>query len=125
MEDILKQLGITEEELRGSPSKQAQTPSAPTTFLIKNAIFLTPVAITSLLMGFFGTLAMAKRKDTEAFQKGLLSASAGQESGGSLAMRALGRGSLWAVGGTALIAATVYAAYPKLIDEQKSKSKSE
>ncbi|KAI1286705.1 Transmembrane protein [Halotydeus destructor] len=63
-------------------------------------IFLTSVAGGAALFGFGMTLAMAKRKDPNFFSKGLFgNTKEVPESGGSLALRALGWGTFYAVSG--------------------------
>lgn len=122
MEDLLKQLGVTEKEMNSNPSNSSN--HRPILTPMTSAMFLTPLALTSMLFGFFGSLALAKRKNAKDFEQGLLSSAAGHESGASLAMRALGRGSMYAVGGSALIGTIMYFAYPTLFPVGPAKSKS-
>lgn len=68
----------------------------------KEIAFFTCIAGMSVLGGFATTVAMAKKKDPGWFAKGLAATREVHESGGSLAMRALARGSLYAVGGFTL-----------------------
>jgi hypothetical protein len=114
MEDLLKQLGVTEQEMMANPSNAKPSILTPTT----SALLLTPLALTSMMFGFFGTLALAKRKNAKDFEQGLLSAGAGQESGFSLASRALLRGSCYAIGGSALVGAILYVACPTLFSKK-------
>ncbi len=81
-------------------------------FRLKATLFLSSIAGMGCIMGFGSALAMAKKKDPEYFDKGVVpspSASANgtsralHESGVSLAWRALKWGTLWAVGGCGLI----------------------
>ncbi|XP_049941787.1 transmembrane protein 242 isoform X3 [Schistocerca serialis cubense] len=62
-------------------------------FKAKAAAFLATVGSISALIGFGSTLALVKRKDPANFDKGL------EETGVSLAIRALGRGTLYAFAG--------------------------
>ncbi|PVD28450.1 hypothetical protein C0Q70_11038 [Pomacea canaliculata] len=62
----------------------------------------------SILGGFGMTIAMAKRKDPHMFVKGLLPSREVPESGGSLAMRALGWGTLYSVAGVGSICFVVW-----------------
>ncbi|RWR98697.1 Transmembrane protein 242-like protein, partial [Dinothrombium tinctorium] len=73
--------------------------------------FLSSVAGISTLFGFGLTVAVAKKKDPQYFAKGLQMASKNiPESGGALAMRALGYGSLYAVTGFSVFCFVVWKA---------------
>ncbi|XP_015903600.2 transmembrane protein 242 isoform X2 [Parasteatoda tepidariorum] len=61
--------------------------------------FLLTVTGVSVVGGFGMALAMAKKKDPVYFLKGMMATKELPESGGSLAMRALGWGTLYAVTG--------------------------
>ena len=61
-------------------------------FRAKAAAYLATVGAISTLIGFGGSLALVKRKDPANFDQGL-------ETGVSLALRALGRGTLYAFAG--------------------------
>ncbi|XP_042221053.1 transmembrane protein 242-like, partial [Homarus americanus] len=68
-------------------------------FKYQSAAFLTGIAGVSLLGGFGMTLGMAKKKDPEMFNKGIIGTRELREAGGALALRALGWGTLYAVAG--------------------------
>jgi hypothetical protein len=61
----------------------------------------------STMIGFSSTVMSAKKKDPEFFSKGLLpqggSGKVAQEAGAALAMRALGWGTFYAVGGCGIL----------------------
>ena len=58
--------------------------------------------------GFGMTLGMAKKKDPNMFNKGMIGARELQEAGGSLALRALGWGSLYAIAGFSVLCLSVW-----------------
>ncbi|KAK7108211.1 hypothetical protein V1264_015987 [Littorina saxatilis] len=60
---------------------------------------MATVASFSILGGFGMTIAMAKKKDPSMFTKGLFPTHELPESGGNLALRALGWGTFYAVAG--------------------------
>ncbi|KAG0710063.1 Transmembrane protein 242 [Chionoecetes opilio] len=72
------------------------------------AAFLTGVAGVSMLGGFGMTLGMVKKKDPNMFNKGMMGAREVHEAGGALALRALGRGSLYAVAGFSVFCLSVW-----------------
>jgi len=90
----------------GPPSGSELSPPAPKTIsrplwksVSTEILFFSLIAGMSVMGGFGMTLTMAKKRDPNWFTKGLVASKEISESGGSLALRALGLGSLYAVGG--------------------------
>ncbi|RZC40999.1 DUF1358 domain containing protein [Asbolus verrucosus] len=65
-------------------------------FKLKAGIFLAAVSGISAIAGFGATVAAAKRQDPKYFDKGMVGSIHVKETGASLALRALGWGTLYA-----------------------------
>ncbi|CAG0911035.1 unnamed protein product [Cyprideis torosa] len=114
-----------------SSSESSQKPTISSTKSnVLSATFLLGVGFMSMLGGFAGALAMAKKSDPRAFNDGLLpiseepqpsepsrvgaklkissTAKVPLESGASLAVRALGWGSLYAVSAVSLLSFAIW-----------------
>ncbi|XP_044266287.1 transmembrane protein 242 [Tribolium madens] len=72
-------------------------------FKLKAGIFLAGVSGISALVGFGATLAAAKKQDPKFFGKGMEGSRTMGETGASLALRALGWGTLYAVTGCGVL----------------------
>ncbi|XP_064594801.1 transmembrane protein 242-like [Liolophura sinensis] len=76
--------------------------------VVVGGMYLTTVTGFSLLFGFGMTVMMAKKRDPTMFTKSLLGSREIPESGGALALRALGWGTLYSVTGVGLLSLLVW-----------------
>ena len=92
-----------------------ETKIMTTGYKIKAGLFLATAGGIGLLAGFSGALAAAKKQDPQSFDQGLVGDAKLQskqrllhESGAKLASRALGYGTLYAVGGFGILVMSLW-----------------
>ncbi|CAB3371411.1 Hypothetical predicted protein [Cloeon dipterum] len=94
-------------ENRADKISESKVKEKDDNFRLKAGIFLGSVCGMSALVGFSSTLAAAKKRDPDFFDKGLTSQTVGKrvvhEAGPALAMRALGWGTFYAVTGCGIL----------------------
>ena len=91
-------------------SKPAGEPNAdkPLTSMLPTNLTLLTLSGASVLLGFFGALAFAKKREGATLDKALLPRRGMSESGTKLAFRALGWGTFYAVSGFAVVTYGLY-----------------
>lgn len=99
MDDSNKESFIVENSRADGMTQAERDPK----FAFKATAFLAGVAGVSALIGFGGTLSYTKKKDPTFFDKGVTLGPSLSESGAALALRALGWGTVWAVGGCGIL----------------------
>ncbi|XP_003746860.1 transmembrane protein 242 [Galendromus occidentalis] len=91
-------------------SSPGRTDEKPSSTRWPEILFMSTLAGFSMLLGFSATLAKTKKDCPKDFTKGMMASAELPESGTALAMRALGRGTLYAVGGFSIFCFAVWKA---------------
>lgn len=105
-DELFKSLGI---DLK-PPTKSAEPENkvATMTNMLSSNLALLSLTGVSVVAGFFGALAFAKRREGATLDKALLPRRGMSESGTKLAFRALGYGTLYAVSGFSVVTYGLY-----------------
>lgn len=77
-------------------------------YLFLAGFFLASIGGISAIIGFGATLASAKKQDPTYFNKGMIGSLEMRETGASLALRALGWGTIYAVTGCGVLFYTIW-----------------
>lgn len=100
-EEFFKSIGI---EIDGSDKKKELKKDS----YLPSSVALLTLTGTSIVLGFFGTLALAKKRDGASLDKALLPRRGMSESGVKLAFRALGWGTFYALSGFSIVSFGIY-----------------
>ena len=101
-DEFLKSIGIDTASKPTEPKKVASASNLPSN------LSLIGLSAASVVLGFFGALAYAKKQEGATLDKALLPRRGMTESGAKLAFRALGWGTLYAVSGFSVITYGLY-----------------
>ncbi|XP_012272628.1 transmembrane protein 242 [Orussus abietinus] len=97
---------VVSENIDTNSLKNGQMTTAEDTekkkYNFRATIFLTAVAGMSTIIGFGAALGAVKKQDPKGFSEGIVGAKGMAETGSSLALRALGWGTLYAVSGCSI-----------------------
>ena len=107
-EELFKSLGIDLKPSTDSTAPKEKNAAATMTNMLSSNVALLSLTGASVLAGFFGALAFAKRREGATLDKALLPRRGMSESGTKLAFRALGYGTLYAVSGFAVVTYGLY-----------------
>ncbi|CAH1792382.1 unnamed protein product [Owenia fusiformis] len=91
-----------------SETKQDEILSEEGKFKLKASVFMVAMTGMSFAGGFGAALAMAKKKDPDSFNKSIIGTRDQPIGGGSLAARALGRATVYAVGGFSIFCFAIW-----------------